>query len=97
MFPIGEINHQSAWVMMSDAVPRRIRSGVRRSAYINSPAAVDDTLAPLRHHAVPQQPGEHVPASGVRIPASGASDGGHQGQGFILPHAKVMIHQPFGA
>ena len=98
VFLIGEINHASAArVMMQMLYLENQKRGSDINFYINSPGgAVDDTLAlydTLRFMSSP------VSTYCIGRAYSGAAlllTAGQKGKRFILPHAKVMIHQPYG-
>jgi ATP-dependent Clp protease, protease subunit len=98
VFLIGEINHASAArVMMQMLYLENQKRGQEINFYINSPGgAVDDTLAlydtmrflssPVATYCI----GRAYSGGAVLLTA------GEKGKRFILPHAKVMIHQPYG-
>lgn len=98
VFLIGEINHaSSARVMMQMLYLENQKRGQEINFYINSPGgAVDDTLAlydtmrflssPVATYCI----GRAYSGGAVLLTA------GEKGKRFILPHAKVMIHQPYG-
>ncbi len=98
VFLVGEINHASAArVMMQMLYLENQRRGQEISLYINSPGgAVDDTLAlydtmrflssPVATYCI----GRAYSGGAVLLTA------GTKGKRYILPHAKVMIHQPYG-
>ncbi|TVQ62865.1 MAG: ATP-dependent Clp protease proteolytic subunit [Phycisphaerales bacterium] len=98
VFLIGEINQSSAArVMMQMLYLEHQRKAQEISFYINSPGgAVDDTLAlydtmrflssPIATYCL----GRAYSGGSVLLTA------GTKGRRFILPHAKVMIHQPYG-
>ena len=98
VFLIGEINHASAArVMMQMLYLENQRRGQEINFYINSPGgAVDDTLAlydtmrflssPVATYCI----GRAYSGGAVLLTA------GAKGKRYILPHAKVMIHQPYG-
>ncbi|MBS0196356.1 MAG: ATP-dependent Clp protease proteolytic subunit [Planctomycetes bacterium] len=98
VFLIGEINQSSAArVMMQMLYLENQKRGNDISFYINSPGgAVDDTLAlydTMRFMASP------VATYCLGRAYSGAAlllTAGAKGKRFLLPHAKVMIHQPYG-
>jgi ATP-dependent Clp protease, protease subunit len=98
VFLIGEINHASAArVMMQMLYLENQRRNQEISLYINSPGgAVDDTLAlydTMRFLSSPIATfciGRAYSGGAVLLTA------GTKGRRFILPHAKVMIHQPYG-
>ncbi len=98
VFLIGEINHASAArVMMQMLYLDNLKKGQEIHFYINSPGgAVDDTLAlydtmqflgcPISTYCL----GRAYSGGAILLTA------GTRGKRYILPHAKVMIHQPFG-
>lgn len=98
VFLIGEINQASASrVMMQMLYLENQRRNQEINFYINSPGgAVDDTLAlydtmrflssPIATYCI----GRAYSGGSVLLTA------GTKGRRFILPHAKVMIHQPYG-
>ena len=98
VFMIGEINHASAArVMMQMLYLENQKRGQDIALYINSPGgAVDDTLAlydtmrflssPVNTYCI----GRAYSGAAVLLAA------GTKGKRYILPHAKVMIHQPYG-
>lgn len=98
VFLIGEINHASAArVMMQMLYLENQKRGSDISLYINSPGgAVDDTLAIydtmrfLTSAVSTYCIGRAYSGAAVLLAA------GAKGKRFALPHAKVMIHQPFG-
>ena len=98
VFLVGEINQSSAArVMMQMLYLENQKRGQDISLYINSPGgAVDDTLAlydTMRFLASPIATyciGRAYSGAAVLLAA------GEKGKRFILPHAKVMIHQPWG-
>jgi ATP-dependent Clp protease protease subunit len=98
VFLVGEINHASAArVMMQMLYLENQKRGQEINFYINSPGgAVDDTLAlydTMRFISAP------VATYCIGRAYSGAAvllSSGEKGKRYVLPHAKVMIHQPFG-
>jgi ATP-dependent Clp protease, protease subunit len=98
VFLIGEINHASAArVMMQMLYLDNLKKGQEIHFYINSPGgAVDDTLAlydtmqflscPISSYCL----GRAYSGGAILLTA------GAKGKRYILPHAKVMIHQPYG-
>lgn len=98
VFLIGEINHSSAArVMMQMLYLENQKRGQDISLYINSPGgAVDDTLALYDTMRFLSSP---VSTYCIGRAYSGAAVllcSGAKGKRFVLPHAKVMIHQPYG-
>ena len=98
VFLVGEINHASASrVMMQMLYLENQRRSQEINFYINSPGgAVDDTLAlydTMRFLSSPVSTyciGRAYSGAAVLLTA------GAKGRRFMLPHAKVMIHQPYG-
>ena len=98
VFLVGEINHASAArVMMQMLYLENQKRGQDINLYINSPGgAVDDTLALYDTMRFLKSP---VSTYCIGRAYSGAAvllAAGVKGKRFILPHAKVMIHQPYG-
>lgn len=98
VFLIGEINQASAArLMMQMFYLENIKRGQEIHFYINSPGgAVDDTLAiydTMRFLTSPVSTyclGRAYSGAAVLLTA------GTKGKRYILPHAKVMTHQPYG-
>ena len=98
VFLVGEIHPGTASrVMMQMLYLDHQRRGQEINLYINSPGGVvDDTLAiydtmrflgsPVATYCI----GRAYSGGAVLLTA------GAEGRRFILPHAKVMIHQPYG-
>ncbi len=98
VFLVGEINHASASrVMMQMLYLENQRRNQEINFYINCPGGVvDDTLAlydtmrflssPIATYCI----GRAYSGGSILLTA------GTKGRRFILPHAKVMIHQPYG-
>lgn len=98
VFLIGEINHASASrVMMQMLYLENQRRGQEINFYINSyGGAVDDTLAVYDTMRFLSSP---VATFCIGRAYSGAAlllTAGEKGKRYCLPHAKVMIHQPYG-
>lgn len=98
VFLIGEINHASAArVTMQMLYLENQKRGQDINFYINSPGgSVDDTLA---IYDTMRFLSSDVATYGMGRAYSGAAlllAAGTRGKRFILPHAKVMIHQPYG-
>ena len=98
VFLIGEINHVSAArVIMQMLYLENQKKGQEINFYINSPGgSVDDTLAiydtmSFISSEVSTYCIGRAYSGGAVLLASG-----HPGRRFILPHAQVMIHQPWG-
>jgi ATP-dependent Clp protease, protease subunit len=98
IFLIGEINQASAArVMMQMLYLDNQKKGQDINFYSNSPGgAVDDTLALydtmrfLSSDVATYCLGRAYSGGAILLTA------GAKGKRFILPHAKVMIHQPYG-
>jgi ATP-dependent Clp protease protease subunit len=98
IFLIGEINQASAArVMMQMLYLEDQRRGQQINLYINSPGgSVDDTLA---MYDTMQFISSEVATYCIGRAYSGAAVllcAGEKDKRHILPHAKVMIHQPYG-
>ncbi len=98
VFLIGEINHASAArAMMQMLYLENQKRGQEINFYINSPGgSVDDTLAVYDTMRFLSSP---VATYCIGRAYSGAAvllTAGAKNKRFILPHAKVMIHQPYG-
>ena len=96
IFLIGEINHASAArLMMQMFYLEHQKAGQEIHFYINSPGgAVDDTLAIYDTMRFLKSPVSTYCSARTR--AAVLLTAGAQGKRFILPHAKVMVHQPYG-
>jgi len=98
VFLVGEINQASAArVVMQMLYLENQRRGLDINFYINSPGgAVDDTLAIydtmrfLSSDVATYCMGRAYSGAAILLAA------GAKGKRFVLPHAKVMIHQPYG-
>ncbi|MEX0654319.1 MAG: ATP-dependent Clp protease proteolytic subunit [Phycisphaeraceae bacterium] len=98
IFLVGEINHASATgVIMRLLYLQSQKKGVDINLYVNSPGgAVDDTLAIydtiqfLECEVATYCIGKAMSGGAIVLAA------GTKGKRYILPHAKVMIHQPYG-
>ena len=98
IFLVGEINHQTATgVIMRMLHLQNQKRGVDINLYINCPGGtVDDTLAiydtmqfldcDVQTYCI----GKAMSGGAIVLAA------GTKGKRFSLPHAKVMIHQPYG-
>jgi ATP-dependent Clp protease protease subunit len=98
VFLVGEIHHASAArVMMQMLYLEDQKRGQDINFYINSPGgAVDDTLA---IYDTMQFISSDVATFCIGRAYSGGAvllAAGAAGKRHILPHAKVMIHQPYG-
>ena len=98
VFMIGEINHASASrVIMQMLYLQSVKRDQDINLYINSPGGVvDDTLAMfdimkfLTCDVATYCIGRAESGGAIILAA------GKKGKRFILPNAKVMIHQPYG-
>ena len=98
VFMIGEINYRMATeVIMKLLYLDNLKRGVEISLYINSPGgSVDDTMA---IYDTVQFIGSPVATYCIGRAQSGAAiilAAGSEGRRHALPHAKVMLHQPWG-
>jgi ATP-dependent Clp protease, protease subunit len=98
VFLVGDINHVSASrVIMQMLYLQSVKRDGDINFYINSPGGVvDDTLA---MYDIMKFLNCDVATYCLGRAESGgalAFMAGAKGKRFILPHAKVMIHQPFG-
>jgi ATP-dependent Clp protease protease subunit len=98
VFLIGEISYaRAAEVIMKMLYLDNLKSGSEINLYVNSPGGtVDDTMAiydTMRFVASPVSTFciGRAQSGGAIILAAGA-----KGKRFALPHAKVMLHQPWG-
>jgi ATP-dependent Clp protease protease subunit len=98
VFLIGEVNYASAArVMMQMLYLENQKKGQDINFYINSPGgsvddmlAVYDTMQFISSDVSTFCIGRAYSAGALLLAA------GHPGKRYILPHAKVMIHQPLG-
>jgi ATP-dependent Clp protease protease subunit len=98
IFLVGEINHMSSYnVIMRLLYLQSLRKDQDIMLYVNSPGGgVDDTLAmfdtikfltcDVQTYVI-----GHAMSGGALILAAGT-----KGKRYAMPHAKIMIHQPFG-
>jgi ATP-dependent Clp protease protease subunit len=98
VFLIGEINYaRAAEVIMKMLYLDNLKRGREISLYINSPGgSVDDTMA---IYDTIRFVGSPVATYCIGRAQSGAAlilAAGTSGHRFALPHAKVMLHQPWG-
>ncbi len=98
VFMIGEISYRMATeVIMKLLYLDNLKRGVEISLYINSPGgSVDDTMA---IYDTTQFIGSPVATYCIGRAQSGAAvilAAGTKGRRHALPHAKVMLHQPWG-
>src|SRR5512143_3869961 len=98
IFLIGEINYARATeVIMKMLYLDNLKKGREISLYINSPGGtVDDTLA---IYDTMQFVGSPVATYCIGRAQSGGAvvlAAGTKGSRYALPHAKIMLHQPWG-
>ena len=98
VFLIGEISYQrAAEVIMKMLYLDNLKRGSEISLYINSPGgSVDDTMA---IYDTIRFVGSPVATYCIGRAQSGAAvilSAGTKGRRHALPHAKVMLHQPWG-
>lgn len=98
VFLVGEINHVSASrVIMQILYLESVKRAQDINFYINSPGGVvDDTLA---MYDIMKFVSSDIATYCIGRAESGGAVSfmaGKKGKRYILPHAKVMIHQPFG-
>jgi len=98
VFLIGDINYaRAAEVIMKMLYLDNLKRGREISLYINSPGgSVDDTMA---IYDTIRFVGSPVATFCIGRAQSGAAlilAAGTEGSRFALPHAKVMLHQPWG-
>ena len=98
VFLIGEINQGSAArVMMQMLYLENQKRGQEINFYINSPGgAVDDTLALYDTMRFLSSPVSTYCLGRAYSGGSLLLTAGAKGKRYMLPHAKVMIHQPYG-
>lgn len=98
IFLVGEINYASAsTVVMKMLYLMQQKKNVDVNLYINSPGGgVDDTL--MMYDTINFIDSDVATYCMGRAMSGGAImlAAGTKGKRYILPHAKVMIHQPFG-
>jgi ATP-dependent Clp protease protease subunit len=98
VFLIGDINYaRAAEVIMKMLYLDNLKRGREISLYINSPGGtVDDTMA---IYDTMRFVGSPIATYCIGRAQSGAAvvlAAGTQGSRYALPHAKVMLHQPWG-
>jgi len=98
VFLIGEINYARATeVIMKLLYLDNMKRGREISLYINSPGGtVDDTMA---IYDTMQFVGSPIATYCIGRAQSGGAvilAAGNKGSRFALPHAKIMLHQPWG-
>lgn len=98
VFMIGEISYRmSTEVIMKLIYLEHLKKGTDINLYINSPGgSVSDTMAIYDTIQFINSP---VVTTCIGMAASGAAvilASGAAGKRFALPHAKIMLHQPWG-
>jgi ATP-dependent Clp protease protease subunit len=98
VFMIGEISYRmSTEVIMKFIYLEHLKKGVDINLYINSPGgSVSDTMA---IYDTIQYISSPVVTTCIGMAASGAAvilASATPGKRFALPHAKIMLHQPWG-
>lgn len=98
VFMIGEIGYRmSTEVIMKLIYLEHLKKGIDINLYINSPGgSVSDTMA---IYDTIQYINSPVVTTCIGMAASGAAvilAAGTPGKRFALPHAKIMLHQPWG-
>jgi len=98
VFLIGEISYQrAAEVIMKILYLDNLKRATEISLYVNSPGgSVDDTMA---IYDTMQFVGSPIATYCIGRAQSGAAivlAAGTKGKRYALPHAKVMLHQPWG-
>ena len=98
VFMIGEINYRMATeVIMKLLYLDNLKRGVEISLYINSPGgSVDDTMAIYDTMRFINSPVATYCIGRAQSGAAVILAAGTKGRRNALPHAKVMIHQPWG-
>ncbi len=98
VFLVGEINHVSASrVIMQMLYLQSVKRDGDINFYINSPGGVvDDTLAMYDIMKFLNCPVATYCLGRAESGGALVFMAGTKGKRYILPHAKVMIHQPFG-
>ncbi|QOJ00055.1 MAG: ATP-dependent Clp protease proteolytic subunit [Phycisphaeraceae bacterium] len=98
VFMVGEINQGSAArVMMQMLYLENLKRSAEINLYINSPGgAVDDTLAIYDTMRFISSPVSTYCLGRAYSGAALLLAAGAKGRRYVLPHAKVMIHQPYG-
>lgn len=98
VFLIGEINYaRAAEVIMKMLYLDNLKRGREISLYINSPGgSVDDTMAIYDTIRFVSSPVATYCIGRAQSGAALVLAAGTRGHRFALPHAKVMLHQPWG-
>ena len=98
VFLIGEISYQrAAEVIMKMLYLDNLKRGSEISLYINSPGgSVDDTMAVYDTICFVGSPVATFCIGRAQSGAAVILAAGTKGKRYALPHAKVMLHQPWG-
>src|SRR5210317_985204 len=98
VFMIGEINYRMATeVIMKLLYLDNLKSGIEINLYINSPGgSVDDTMAIYDTMRFINSPVATYCIGRAQSGAAIVLAAGAEGKRHALPHAKVMLHQPWG-
>jgi len=98
VFMIGEISYRMATeVIMKLLYLDNLKRGVEISLYINSPGgSVDDTMAIYDTMRFINSPVATYCIGRAQSGAAVILASGTQGRRHALPHAKIMLHQPWG-
>lgn len=98
VFMIGEINYRMATeVIMKLLYLDNLKRGIDISLYINSPGgSVDDTMAIYDTMRFISSPVSTYCIGRAQSGAAIVLAAGAEGKRYALPHAKVMLHQPWG-
>ena len=98
LFLIGEINYQVATIIIMKLLHLdNIKPGNEISMYINSPGgSVDDTLAIYDTMRFLNSPIATYVVGRAQSGAAVILAAGTKGKRHALPHARVMLHQPWG-
>ena len=98
VFLIGDISYQrAAEVIMKMLYLDNLKSGSEISLYINSPGGtVDDTMAVYDTMCFIGSPIATYCIGKAQSGAAVILSAGEKGRRHALPHAKVMLHQPWG-
>ena len=98
IFLIGEINYARATeVIMKMLYLDNLKKGREISLYVNSPGgAVDDTLAIYDTMRFVSSPVATYCIGRAQSGGAVVLAAGSKGSRYALPHAKIMLHQPWG-
>lgn len=98
IFMIGEISYRlSTEVIMKMLYLDNLKRGTEISLYLNSPGgSVDDTMAIYDTMQFISSPVATYCIGRAQSGAAIIMAAGTKGKRFALPHAKIMLHQPWG-